>query len=123
MHFQAKNTAACEQLTPKGEKSSGPNWLENGKTHVYKEKGTHFLLERGVKKKNALLDSNKANAPTTLSIPSTKLGSSRLCGESKRPDSDTGEYPYCEHRWGLPETHLHTVNCHGASGQQHLCDK
>lgn len=123
MPFQAKNTAACEQQAPKGEKSSGPNWLKNGKTHVYKEK--YFLLERDVRKESTPLDSNKVNAPTSPSTPSTKLGSScnRLCGESKCPDTDTVDYPYCKYRWGLSETHLHKVNCYGVRGQLHLCDK
>ena len=125
MHAQAKNTAVCEQQTPKGEKSNGPNWLKNVKARAYKEKDTHFLLERDMKKKNAPMDSNKVNAPTPLSTPRTKLGSScnRLCSESKCPDSHTGEYPYCEYSWGLSETHLHKVNCYGVRSQLHLCDK
>lgn len=103
MHIRAKHTAVSEQQTLRGEKSSGPNWLKNWKTHVYKEKDMHFLIERDMKKKSTPVDSNKANAPTPLSIPSTKLGSSsnRLCSESKCPDSHTGEYPNCEYCWGL----------------------
>lgn len=104
MHIQAKNTAVSEQQTPRGEKSSGPNWLKNWKTRVYKEKDMHFLIERDMKKKSTPVDSNTANAPTSLSIPSTKLGSrsNRLCSESKCPDSHTGEYLNCEYCWGLP---------------------